>query len=116
LEVLPVIEWARHSQNNPLQSAPRKCQLKFHERHLGAFSVESKPHLVVHSFGGFGSARNDARFGAGTTAEPSQSHPEREPEYDNEDNEDHLTSVALEHQESVKQDYGLTTTYDLPGN
>jgi hypothetical protein len=24
-------------------------------------------------------------------------------------------SNALEHQESIRQDYGLTTTYDLPG-
>ncbi|KAF7589073.1 hypothetical protein BBP40_004778 [Aspergillus hancockii] len=58
-------------------------------------------------------------------AQPSQDDAEQGPspiEDDNEDDEEYhdikdpLASLILGHQESVKQDYGLTTTYDLPGH
>ncbi|RAQ42152.1 hypothetical protein AFGD_001355 [Aspergillus flavus] len=64
------------------------------------------------------------------SAQPAQNPPSQEPsptdyphddedEQDSEDEHDNdidtIASASLEHQESVKQDYGLTTTYDLPG-
>ncbi|KAE8368423.1 hypothetical protein BDV27DRAFT_122306 [Aspergillus caelatus] len=84
----------------------------------------------VSSGGLFGSGR--ALFGRAPAAEAARNPPSQEPssieythehEDDNaEDREDEhdididtIASASLEYQESVKQDYGLTTTYDLPG-
>ena len=84
----------------------------------------------VSSGGLFGSGRG--LFGRAPAAEPAHNPTPQEPssiEYAHEDADDNeedredehendidtIASASLEHQESVKQDYGLTTTYDLPG-
>ncbi|EAW25180.1 uncharacterized protein NFIA_106680 [Aspergillus fischeri NRRL 181] len=48
----------------------------------------------------------------------SNLNPDNEDDEEDEDEDEDTQTIAaasLEHQDSVKQDYGLTTTYDLPG-
>ncbi|KAE8372958.1 hypothetical protein BDV26DRAFT_297360 [Aspergillus bertholletiae] len=90
---------------------------------------EPNPVQQPSSGGPFGSKASFS-FGKAAVGVPHEDHPgqepaptdyasgdeneeEREDEHDNDT--DTIASTSLEHQESVKQDYGLTTTYDLPG-
>ncbi|OGM40092.1 hypothetical protein ABOM_011409 [Aspergillus bombycis] len=89
---------------------------------------EASGHTQKGSSGGlFGSG--GPLFGRAAAAVPAQNPSEQEPnpidhahgeDYEGSEDEpdndiDTVASTSLEHQESVKQDYGLTTTYDLPG-
>ncbi|KAF5857067.1 hypothetical protein ETB97_006311 [Aspergillus alliaceus] len=62
--------------------------------------------------------QSQSHFGGAAQAPPPEpsapSADEEDDEYDIEN--ESLAAASLEHQESVQQDYGLTTTYDLPGH
>ncbi|RHZ51515.1 hypothetical protein CDV55_101924 [Aspergillus turcosus] len=45
----------------------------------------------------------------------SEEHESEDGEEDDDADSQTIAAASLEHQDSVKQDYGLTTTYDLPG-
>lgn len=61
---------------------------------------------------GFGMAR---LVQGPAAASSSEEHESSDGEDDDDADTQTIAAASLEHQDSVKQDYGLTTTYDLPG-
>ncbi|GAB1191802.1 hypothetical protein APSETT444_000985 [Aspergillus pseudonomiae] len=92
---------------------------------------EAPGHTQQASSGGLFGSSGGSVFGRATAAavaaaaaatqnqEPGPTDHADEDDEGSEDEPDNdidtIASASLEHQESVKQDYGLTTTYDLPG-
>ncbi|KAH1513542.1 hypothetical protein KXX29_001778 [Aspergillus fumigatus] len=63
---------------------------------------------------GFGMAMQSQAAPSGSSNLNPGNQDDREDEDEDEDTQT-IAAASLEHQDSVKQDYGLTTTYDLPG-
>ncbi|KAF7181089.1 hypothetical protein CNMCM7691_000218 [Aspergillus felis] len=86
---------------------------------FGMAMSAQRPAAVPPAFGMAMSAQGPAAAPFGTSSFNSAGlNTDNEGDDDEEDDDEDsqtLAAASLEHQDSVKQDYGLTTTYDLPG-